>query len=400
MSTLADCQIVMACAHSTPESRARVAMLERAGAHVRSCGLAQDLWSTLSEGPVDAILVQLDQPDPASLAIFDQLRSDARTRGALRVLLTANVSLASARCAIALSTTLAEHCLVKQLSDLLVPLHRVRELEQQERALRDQLRREAGHAAHLTRELAELGHESRSNLSAILGLACNLRDELTGPLSRDQRTHVEGIIEAVERTTNLLQRARTPPSAPAHEREPASTPARVQRLLIPLARLTEEVVSLFGAVAARKRQTVRCELDQSVRVWGEPLKLKQVVTNLLVNAIKYTPEGGHVTMRVFWSASGASDSILARRSAVVEVEDTGPGIAPEHRTQVFMRGFRVGAVPGVEGEGIGLSVVEEIVTQHGGSVSVSGEVGQGSVFTVRLPQDRRQRGRSGPLSEQ
>jgi signal transduction histidine kinase len=129
------------------------------------------------------------------------------------------------------------------------------------------------------------------------------------------------------------------------------------------------------------------------------LKLKQVVTNLLVNAIKYTPDGGQVTLRVYWSAAGATDSILARRSAVVEVSDTGPGIAPEHRTQVFQRGFRVGAVPGVEGEGIGLSVVEEIVTQHGGSISIGGEVGRGSVFTVRLPQDRRQRGRSGPLSE-
>lgn len=398
MTTLLDCQIVMACAQVTPETRARAALLERAGAHVRSCGLAQDLWSTLSEGPVDAILVQLDQPDPAALAIFDQLRNDARTRGALRVLLTANVSLASARCAVALSTSLAEHCLVKQLSDLLVPLVRVRESEQQERALRDQLRRESGHAEHLTRELAELAHESRSNLSAILGLACNLRDELTGPLTGDQRTHVLGIIEAVERTTNLLHRARMP-STPAHEQRPSSPARGAQRLLIPLARLTEEVAALFGALATRKHQQVRCELDPSVRVWGEPLKLKQVVTNLLVNAIKYTPEGGQVTLRVYWSAGGTTDSILARRSAVIEVADTGPGIAPEHRAQVFVRGFRVGAVPGVEGEGIGLSVVDEIVTQHGGSVSVGGEVGRGSVFTVRLPQDRRQRGRSGPLTE-
>jgi signal transduction histidine kinase len=101
---------------------------------------------------------------------------------------------------------------------------------------------------------------------------------------------------------------------------------------------------------------------------------------------------------VSWSEPAAADGVEARRNALLEVRDTGPGIAPEDRTRIFERGVRVGDATATDGEGIGLAVVQEIVRLHGGNIEALGEPGRGAVMRVRLPQDRRQRGNSGPVA--
>jgi CheY-like chemotaxis protein len=104
-----------------------------------------------------------------------------------------------------------------------------------------------------------------------------------------------------------------------------------------------------------------------------------VLLNLLSNAFKFTEPGGAVDVRVRVDAG----------EAVVEVRDTGVGIAPEHCERVFDRFFQAddSATRRREGSGIGLSLVREVVTLHGGSASVASELGRGSTFTVRLPMD-------------
>ena len=95
----------------------------------------------------------------------------------------------------------------------------------------------------------------------------------------------------------------------------------------------------------------------------------------------------------------AQDGVQARRSALIAVSDTGPGIAPELRPQIWKRGFRASQhAQQVEGEGIGLSVVREVVQHHGGEIEVSAAQGGGALFTVTLPQDRRQRARDSTTS--
>jgi two-component system, OmpR family, phosphate regulon sensor histidine kinase PhoR len=234
-------------------------------------------------------------------------------------------------------------------------------------------------------------------LSAILGFAANLRDELAGPLSPDQSMHVIGILNAVDRAGKLLESTRHAPRA-GDNSLPTSVPPRGQRALVLLGRLVNEVVALFKGVAARKGTIVQCEVDDSVCLWGDPLKLKQLATNLLVNAIKFTPARGRVTVVVSWSTPSAADGVNARRLAELEVRDTGPGIAEGDRERIFERGVRVGDVDAAPGEGIGLAVVQEIVRWHGGSVEALGELGRGAILRVRLPQDRRQRASSGPIS--
>jgi signal transduction histidine kinase len=397
MNTLSDCQIVLATAQPGADLRARAAVLERAGARVRCASLSRDLWAALSDGAVDAIAVLLTEAEPTALALLAKLRADARARGALTVLLTTDPQLAAAHGGVLLPKTPDDARLAETLSDLLAPAQRLRRAEADERAVREQQRRDARRIELLASERAELAHETRAMLSAILGFAANLRDELAGPLTPDQRTHVTGILAAVERATRLLESPRRAPRRDDHSARAASAPIRAQRALVYLARLASEVVELFEAVAARKGTTVHCLLDESVCVWGDPLKLKQVVTNLLVNAIKFTPAHGRITVVVSWSEPAAADGVEARRNALLEVRDTGPGIALEDRARIFERGVRVGDAAATDGEGIGLAVVQEIVRLHGGNVEALGEPGRGAIMRVLLPQDRRQRGNSGPL---
>ena len=108
-------------------------------------------------------------------------------------------------------------------------------------------------------------------------------------------------------------------------------------------------------------------------------RLERVLVNLVTNALKYSPEGGAITMSL------DRDSQDGSSWAVVRVADSGIGIPPTEIPKVFDRFFRGSNVGGIEGAGIGLSGVRQIAEQHGGSVAVDSVQKRGSTFTVRLP---------------
>jgi signal transduction histidine kinase len=103
--------------------------------------------------------------------------------------------------------------------------------------------------------------------------------------------------------------------------------------------------------------------------------MRQVFANLLDNAIKYTPEGGHVVVTVGREAG----------HAVVSVRDTGVGIASEHLPRIWDRLYRADPSRSERGLGLGLSLVKAYVEAHAGTVTATSEPGRGSTFTVRLP---------------
>jgi signal transduction histidine kinase len=393
MKPLEACQIAVAAHGSDETVRARIVALEQAGAQVRFCVLSQDLWSTLSETAFDLIVVLADRTDLAGLTIYRQLREHARTRSVPSLLLSNPADL--------VATDITDSELIAVALERVAPQRALREAEARERELREQLREELSRADDAKRELSELSHELRSVLDGVFGFGCNLRDELPGPLAPDQKQHVAGILEGVERASKLLARATSGPSRPSRTMQAVSpsTPARAQRTLVHLARLASEVCAWFQASAARKSQRLDCVCDETVFVWGDQLKLKQVITNLTVNALKYTPAGGRVTVSVAWSKPSGDSGVQARRNAEISVADSGPGIPLQHRDRIFERGFRLQQDSDVPGEGIGLAVVKDVVTQHGGFVRVEGEPGAGAIFAVSLPQDRRQRARSQNPSE-
>jgi len=122
---------------------------------------------------------------------------------------------------------------------------------------------------------------------------------------------------------------------------------------------------------------LRRVLESDVLVNGDEVRLKQVVVNLLDNAIKYTQAGGTVTVSVHAQADHAR----------LEVRDTGIGIEPDAQRHVFERFYRAKEVRSgeVEGTGLGLAIVHSIIEAHQGSISVASTKGEGSVFIVRLP---------------
>jgi signal transduction histidine kinase len=139
--------------------------------------------------------------------------------------------------------------------------------------------------------------------------------------------------------------------------------------------LLDDTADLYRHVADHRRITIGIDGEPGLRVTGDRARLRQVLANLLDNAIKYTAAGGHVNLR-------------ARREgsvAMFTVQDTGMGIMPEQIPHVFDRLYRGDQSRSERGLGLGLSLVRAIVGAHRGQVEVSSTLGVGSLFTVRLP---------------
>jgi signal transduction histidine kinase len=190
-------------------------------------------------------------------------------------------------------------------------------------------------------------------------------------------------------------------AADGAEAAPKAAPPRVvQRTHLDLVQIVTGVMLLFeghaadrGVLLVRDAARSPAEAMQPVYVWGDTLQLKQVVTNLLVNAIKFTPRGGKVTVSVRLAEGAEGPGATARRIAALVVSDTGPGIPPAERERILERGVRLQRDASVPGTGIGLSVVRDLVARHGGGVTVRESKEGGAEFFVRLPLDLRSRSR-------
>jgi signal transduction histidine kinase len=144
---------------------------------------------------------------------------------------------------------------------------------------------------------------------------------------------------------------------------------------VSLRTIVAEAIELYEDVAEAKQVAVTLADGPDVVVSGEPDRLRQVFANLIDNAIKYSTASGRVTVGI--SQEG--------QDALVRVEDSGAGIAPEDLPRIWERLYRADRSRSERGLGLGLSLVKAYVQAHGGQVSATSEPGRGSVFTVRLP---------------
>ena len=237
---------------------------------------------------------------------------------------------------------------------------------------------------------ATVVHDVRILLGVVLGFAANLRDEVAGPLTASQREHARKIATAAQEASALLERL-------LEAAEGSDAPPRApQRAQVDLAALVAAAVALFEGHAADRGVAITHLPAQPVHLWGDALQLKQVVTNLLVNAIKFTPRGGAVTVRVRLAEGAEAGGPMARRVAELVVSDTGPGVPAEERERIFERGARLERDSNVPGSGIGLSVVRDLVLRHGGTVTAGEASSGGAEFVVHLPLDLRVRPRDAP----
>lgn len=126
-----------------------------------------------------------------------------------------------------------------------------------------------------------------------------------------------------------------------------------------------------------KGQTLHHELGNPITIKGDPQALRNMLANLITNAIRYTPEGGSITVSLYREGS----------MAVVAVSDTGMGIPPKALPHIFKRFYRVDKARSREagGSGLGLAICKHIALAHGGTIRVESRINQGSTFRVRLP---------------
>jgi signal transduction histidine kinase len=239
--------------------------------------------------------------------------------------------------------------------------------EQDLRRLADQL---AESNRRKTEFLATLAHELRNPLAPLSnGLhLMRLANGQPDQLEKTRRMMERQVRHMVHLVDDLLDVARI-----------STGKVELRRESVDLKDMVAAAVETSGSLIEAAGHKLRVELPaQPVPLHVDPTRIAQVVSNLLNNAARYTPDGGEITLRV------AVDG----QEAVLAVSDTGVGIAPEALAKVFEMFTQVPGGPGRPqgGLGIGLSLVQSLVALHGGSVSASSEgTGRGSTFTVRLP---------------
>jgi heavy metal sensor kinase len=216
--------------------------------------------------------------------------------------------------------------------------------------------------------VADASHELRTPLTVMRGELESLAQDAL--LRRDTREALGSVLEEVERLAEIVE------SLFALSRLDAGE-AGGQWQQFDLAELAATTAEQMSLLATDKHIRVDCESTPGVTVRGDRARLKQVIVNLLDNAIKYTPNGGRVALRV--SREGGC--------AVLDVTDTGVGIPPDALPHVFKRFYRVDGSRSREqgGAGLGLSIVKSICAAHGAEVEVQSTPGQGSTFRVRQP---------------
>jgi signal transduction histidine kinase len=228
-----------------------------------------------------------------------------------------------------------------------------------EERLRDELRR-TEHLASLGRLLAGLAHEIRNPLAGIrstVQLWQRQRDPATVMAA------VETVLQETERMnailTRLLHFART---------DQAERQANDMNVLL------AETTRLLQAQAAAQSVTITVESTPRLpTVWGSSAALRQVLLNVIMNALQAMPREGRLICR--------TRNDTGKRSIEIDVADTGPGVAPQDRPHLFEPFFTTRP----EGTGLGLALCREILSQHGGTISLRVDEGPGSTFTIVLP---------------
>ncbi len=217
--------------------------------------------------------------------------------------------------------------------------------------------------------LATMSHELRTPLTAIIGFSDLLAEQIAGPLNESQASYLGYVRKGSRHLLQLINDVLDMSKIEAGKIE-----LSCQDLAV--AEVVGEALATVAPLAAAKGIVVETELPSALSVYADRARFKQILSNLVSNAVKFTPEGG--SLRV--SASALDDFTC------LSVEDTGVGIAPEDQESIFAAFHQIQPKTGSrEGTGLGLAIVRRLVERQGGKIWVESAVGKGSTFTFLLP---------------
>lgn len=235
--------------------------------------------------------------------------------------------------------------------------------------------------------LATVSHELRTPLTSILGYSEMLREGLAGALGAEQLEFVGTIHEKGEQLLGLITSL-----LDLSKLESGTMSLRSQS--VRLSQVLDQVRTTVTPTARKKGVQVKVEVEEPLSpMRGDPERLRQVFINLVDNALKFTPEGGTVSMTARLADANDEEGdgfvVLApvRANIEVRVADTGIGIPPAERSRVFDAFYQVDSSSTREygGTGLGLSIVKRLVDAHGGTIHIEGNEPRGAVFVVTFP---------------
>ena len=247
-------------------------------------------------------------------------------------------------------------------------------------AIRDATRLKANFLSMIT-------HELRSPLNAINGYLDLTLTGIAGPLNEQQHEFVQRARASSEYLYALVEDLLLISRADSGQ-------VRLNREVTSLQEMAANAIEELELMAIDNKVSVAVDIPHDFPpLYADPVRLQQVLRNLVSNALRFTPPGGQVTVAAAIAMPPESDSAAPsqdeemRRWLRLQVRDTGYGIAPEHIERIFDR-FYQAPQPGAtraNGQGLGLAIVKMIVELHDGRISVESVLGQGSVFTCLLP---------------
>jgi PAS domain S-box-containing protein len=225
--------------------------------------------------------------------------------------------------------------------------------------------------------LASISHELRTPMNAIIGFSDVLAEEYVGPLNDKQREYVGDILDSAKHLLllidDILDMSRIESGRMTMEPD-----------MVRLSDILEDSLIMVREKIGKHSNTIRIEMEaqtSDIEIVAEPLKLKQVMFNLILNAVKFTPDGGDIIIKTGFAGDDS-------KTIQIIVEDSGIGIASEYLEKIFDSFFQVqgGILDKTRGTGLGLSLVRQLVEMHGGRVwAESSGIGDGCRFVVELP---------------
>jgi len=246
--------------------------------------------------------------------------------------------------------------------------------EREATAALERARAAAEAASHAkTMFLANMSHELRTPLNAVIGLADLLLLDGGDPLTERQREYLEGVASSGRHLLAMVNDVLDLSKIEAGRQE------ELDLEVVGVGDVIEESVSMMKALAVNRGVVLAAEVNTEIpHIMADPLRLRQILYNLISNAVKFTDRNG----RVMVSAAREPET----QTVAIAVADTGIGIAAEDQRRLF-RAFEQLSLPSGDrpgGSGLGLALTKRLVEMHGGTIDVTSTVGVGSTFTVRL----------------